>query len=777
MMGRKTIRGWLLIAAMLVAACGPIEEAGFAADVQRELDRGRTYAGELVRDSEPARTVEEAIETGYLERLRLGLGSPFRLIEYSLQDPRLPRERRERLAWSLLAATVDGESYRVDPRAVAAKDDTAAARHLELVEGTIAGSAHPAAGVLAVRLAYDMAAAESTVPERLRQRISQAVALIHDRQVSRIDARRLLRAAGSSTDPMALLTVWRVEGRFGVEKPMVALASEMEREAIALAPRLLQAIRDIPEGPGVGPVVPRPESDRPIPQPLLGPGAATLLASESAAYDAPPQTPVVVPVRAHRKQATELSPAVDRFYENAVNEERLAAEHALLAHTGSVDRRVSRAVLGAAVGLRAYAQERPWFPGFDGPARRDLEDRFGLAAVEFPESMPAHWRPYYRRMLETALSDLQRILPALDLRGLRVRFEAREGSPGTLAVHDPRTRTIFIPPATGAGTIAHEVAHDIDWVTALRRYRVRGDYATDRAVRLADERLARVLRGLSTTALVPPGDTDRPHTHASRPAEAFARSMDWFVAAALARDGQLNGYLSSVQDQVLTGYGTVAPPDISGEAGQALMALLDEVAPVYPETRRWFLGTYGRQRAPTASDLARRLVEAPLENGGGPLPVPSAVDPDVDPGVGDDPVAPDVEPLLERIAATLDRMDALARARDAVLRMVDHSCRPVGYDNGAQQARRRLVAMVTHARARGLALDAAVAVAGPDGRDWVAARLNGRSRDAGMDPVVADVLGRLVDRVNELGHTRVETSPLAAPVATTACGPVPFPLD
>jgi hypothetical protein len=78
-------------------------------------------------------------------------------------------------------------------------------------------------------------------------------------------------------------------------------------------------------------------------------------------------------------------------------------------------------------------------------------------------------------------------------------------------------------------------------------------------------------------------------------------------------EGRINGYLSSVQDDLLTGYGTVTPPDVTGAAGQALMALLDEVAPVYPETRRWFLQSYGQLRSPTAFDLARRILEAPLD--------------------------------------------------------------------------------------------------------------------------------------------------------------------
>lgn len=772
-MGKTTTRRGLVIVALVAAACGPIEEARFSADVQRELDHGRDFAARLTSESDGAPGVTAAIEAGYLERLRLGLGSPFRLIEYALQDPRLPRDERERLAWSLLAATLDGASYRIDPRALSVGDETAAARHLELVEGVITEAADPVGGLLAVRLAYSMAAAESTVSPRLQERLSRAAALVLDRAQSRSDARRLLRAAGSDTDPLALLTVWRVEGRFGVEKPAVPVAPDVEREAIALAPRLLQAIREIPTGPGVGPVV--ADREWPRPRSALGPYSAALLAAESAVYDAPPQTPVVVAVRWQARQEKPApDPAVQRFFENAVNEERLAAELGVLRYTTGVDARVGRAVLGAALGLRAYAQERPWFPGFEGPTTSDLEDRFGLASVVFPETVPPHWRPYYRRMLETALSDLQRVLPALDVRGLNVRFEAREGSPGTLAVHDPQSRTVFIPTTTGAGTIAHELAHDIDWLTALRRYRIRGDYGTDRAVRLSDERLARVLRSLTTTTLTVSGGPAQPLSHANRPAEVFARSVDWFVAVALAREGRLDGYLSSVQDEVLTGYGTVVAPDVSGAGAQALMALLDEVAPVYPDTRRWFLGRYGRQRAPSASDLVRRLVEASLD-AAVPESVPGPDAPQEDSvWIDAEETPPIVASRLARVAAARDRLEALGTARDSVLGTVVQVCRPVGYDNGTEEARRRLVGLVTRARARGIALDAATALAGREGREWVARRLDGRSRDPGLDPVVVEVLDELVSRVNALGETRIEAEPLVSPGAPASCGPVPF---
>ena len=802
-------RTWLLAVATLVAAvvtaCGPVEEGGFASDVERQLAGGRAYAAQLVEASREDATTEQAIAVGYLERHRLGLGSPFRLIEYSLQDPRLEKPMRERLAWALLAATVDGRGYRVDPRVLASAGDVdAAVRHLELIEGAVQGSPDPAGGVLAVRLAYAMAAAESSVPARLPLRVSQTAALVRDRATARADARRLLRVAGSSHDPLALVTVWRVERRFEVESPTVLPVSpDVERDAIALAPRLLDGIRSIADRPRVGPLVPAPDPRQRV---LLSPVAARRLAEHAAAYDAPPQTPVLVGVTSYRGTDTAASdPGAEaraRFFENAVNEERLAAGYALLQHAGQVDAGARMGALTAAVALRAYAQERPWFPGFGGPARRDLEERFGLASVTFPESVPAEWRPYYRRMLATALSDLQRVLPALDVRGLNVRFERREGSPGTLAVHDPRTRTVYIPTHTGAGTLAHEVAHDLDWQTALRRYRVRGDYGTDRAMRLADERITRVLQGLTPAALRPAASDDLLRSHATRPAEVFARSVDWFAAVVLAREGLVNGYLSSVQDDMLTGYGTVTPPDVTGTAGQSLMALLDEVAPVYPETRRWFLESYGRRRAPTAYDLARRILEAPLDGGEDPAPGVRAHprgpivdtllggddaagrgdgDPS-DPGdprdPGDEALAADSlappEPVLARLAVLDARLDRLDAARDSVLGRVSGSCGSVGYADRAAAPRLALVELVAEARARGLALEVAWEVGGAEGRRWVESRLRGRQPDVELEPALAAALRPVIERVESLEESAIRADPFAEPYPSSSCAPLPF---
>src|SRR5690606_31589612 len=207
-----------------------------------------------------------------------------------------------------------------------------------------------------------------------------------------------------------------------------------------------------------------------------------------------------------------------------------------------------------------------------------LGHRFGIASVRFDDGVPAEWRPYYRRMLAQSLADLQRVLPALDTRGLRVHFGRSPGRDATLALHDPARRTVYLPPGTGAGTLAHEIAHDLDWQASLKRYRVRGDYATDRATRRRSDRLAASVQGLSKAALLAPEPGARtPPLHSRRPAEVFARSVDWFVVVSLAREGRTNGYLSSVQDDVITGYGTVTPPDVTGAAGAALIAILDEV--------------------------------------------------------------------------------------------------------------------------------------------------------------------------------------------------------
>ena len=49
-------------------------------------------------------------------------------------------------------------------------------------------------------------------------------------------------------------------------------------------------------------------------------------------------------------------------------------------------------------------------------------------------------------MLELALRDMQRVLPALDVRGLNIRFAPASRGETTLAMHDPKARELVLPP-------------------------------------------------------------------------------------------------------------------------------------------------------------------------------------------------------------------------------------------------------------------------------------------------------------------------------------------
>jgi hypothetical protein len=743
---------------LVVSACEPLQP-GLGPDVRRNLARGADFAHAVVVEGRAPGGVSAAaaVAGGYLERQRLGLGSPFRLADYALADPRLPDSVRVGLAWALLNRAAARQGYAVDAAALDRLATSALARragagrlHLELIEGAVGEARDPRSGELAVRLAYTLAAAEGTVHTRSPLLAAQVAALVRDRQLARQDALRLLRQAElEGVDALELLRAWRAERRFEVEQPALgAPLPEVEREALELAPRLLAAVRLV-EARLVGSGPPAPVAN----EPLLGRAAAGRLAQLADSLDAPPQTPVVVAVtmqrdRIRRPGLPEWERAAgERFLEWARGEERFAAHTALLAHQGAaLNGAVAEATLWAAVGMRAYNQEPVWFPGTGGPTARELEDRFGLAGVSFDDDVPAAWRPYYRGMLAQSLADLYRVLPSLDLRGLRIRFGVSGSDGGTLALHDPRRRTIFLPPATGAGTIAHEVAHDIDWQLALRRYRVRGDYGTDRATRLRSDRLAAMLQGLTDATLVAPTPGTTGHTpHSSRPAEVFARSVDWFVVAALAREGRMNGYLSSVVDDVLTGYGTAVPPDVHGSAGRSLVALLDEVTPVYPESRSWFLRAYGPDRELTGYDLVRWLLEAPLPKAGR--------------GNGWT-LAPEGAAAAAPIATT-PRLRGLAAARDAALAALSEACPAPGAQRGrTEELRRQVVALAAVARGRGIALEHAEELAGEEGRRWLARRFYGTPWPGGNpEPAAIPFLEELELRVQALGEVAGVPSP------------------
>jgi hypothetical protein len=755
---RRIRRGFLSIALALAAltSCQTGEEAGLGPDVRRGLESGQQAASEWIIAGRSGDEVDAAtaISLGYLERLRLGLGSPFRLIDQAIHDPRLTEGERTRLGWALLSRVIDRASYQV-PQAVLDRIvavDTGVrpalgAEHLALIDGAIRESRDPRSGEVAVRLAYAFAAAEGSLVSRAPELGARVAALIRDRELARADAIRLLRAArDGAADPFALLARWRAERRFEVEAPpMASLPPALEREAVELAPRLARAVRELASPTNAARASYEPQHSTP----LLSPAAAERLVAIADSFDAPAQTPVVIAARLYRKDLLEQSrlSAAERarrtkFLEEAVNEERFAALLASLQRTGRSDVGPALAAVSAAVALRPYAQESVWFPGFGGPSTRELQERYGLASVRFGGSVPADWRPYYRRMLDVALADLYRVLPALDLKGLSVVFSEEDGKEATLAMHDPRGRRLLLPPSTAAGTIAHEVAHDLDWQVALRRYNVRGDYATDRASRSRGDRLALRLQDLASASLDSEGLDERTSAHARRPAEVFARNIDWFVAVSLAAEGRINGYLTSVQDDILTGYGTVRPPDITGTAGRALVNILDEVAPLYPATREWFLKRYGPQRSLTPYDLVRRVLES--------APAASAR-------------ADFAQPLeLGTSNASAVAFAPVQEAREAGIHAIESwICRTPGaaYDPELEHARRMLVLEAARARARGIALDRARELAGTEGKRWVAWQFYGAAAPAAViDTALSPVLQPLVDGVRAVGSAEVEVA-------------------
>ncbi len=729
-----TVLALCLAAALGLAGCRSESERRLGQSTRRELELGREAAERWLQSAGHIGITEtDAIALGYLERLRLGLGSPFRLADYALADPRLPDSVRVRLGFALLGRTLDGKTFEIDPIVLdrvgtlgARSAPGLGARHLALIARAINDAEDPRVAEAAIRIAYTVATAEGLVSAEATTLAASVAALEVDRALARKDAARLLAHADELHPATALLRQWRSERSFAVEQPRIAppnLADELN--AIRTATRLLDALRAL----GLE------SSSRGLPHVAAAPASAVRLSEAAverlgqaeAGLGAPPQTPIVLAARQLSRDANRLAWLSQdqritraKFGNHAVNEESFVVEHARLRLESPRDAAPARAALQAAVAMRAYAQEDVWFPGMDGPSQRDLIERYGLQEVTFDRTVRADWRPYYRRMLLDALEDLHRVLPTLSLRGLRVHFGSTSQNTDALAVHEPGKRRLLLPPLTSAGTLAHEIAHDIDWQVALRRYRIRGDYATDRAARGRNDALAAQIRSLASASLsgrVP----DAPlSAHARRPAEVFARNVDWYVAVSLAGEGRRNGYLTSVQDELITGYGTVRQPDVSGAAGDALMSILSELAPVYREQRDAFRALYGSSRSLRAYDLVRRITEAPVN----------------------------------RIWARpfQDELDQLRAARDATLRAVDRAaCAPAwNLSTELQHAQRELVLLTTLARARGFALQRLERTAPPTHRPSLVRQLYRGPMPVKVDSIAAARAEPLALAVNTL---------------------------
>lgn len=710
---------------------------------------GRAYAARLDVLGAGARPDGGAavdLQLGYMERLRLGLGSPFRLIEQALADERLDAGERRGLAAALLSRTAAGDAYDVEAgaldalRAPASPDSQhVGAAHLRLITDAIEEATDARAGELALRLGYMLAHAEWVVDPVGERLAIQAGGLVRDRVLARRDARRLLAAAEArGVDPLALVHPWRAERRFEVEQPpLMAVGAEGERYAMRLGPRLAEAIRQInaKTSPRGGPAAFRQEA-----KPVLRASAARRLLQRSDSVAGPPQAPVAVVVGAIARSSTGAPSSPDPaagVLASLTDEERFAAGYALLAgERPELQPFMARAAIWVATALRPYGQEIVERTDEGAPTSRELADEFGLASVEFDPGVPAGWRPHYRRMLRQALQDLQRVLPALDMRGLTIRVGAAPAV-GALAMHDPKARVVYFPPGSGAGTLAHEIAHDLDWQVALRRYHVRGDYGSDRSVRIGSGRLAATYQGLTGAVLVSATPVAvELSAHQTRPAEIFARSVDWYVAASLAREGRIDGYLSSVQDELLTGYGTVVAPDMTGRAGAALVSLLDEVAPLHASDRDWFIRTYGPGRVHTATDLVRQVTQVgDVRREGGP-----------------DLAGADSARLVEAAQGALaEPLARLEATRDEAIRTPVCTAPGAALDPSLAAERRTLIETAAAARARGLAKRYAARMLGRPGVGWVSARFGPGPWPAPADTARLTVVETLVEEARQFG--------------------------
>jgi hypothetical protein len=495
-----------------------------------------------------------AIAWGYAERMRLGLESPFRLIDAADRDPRLTADERRTVAWALLAHVLRGETHDIDPAALDGLGPVESGRiasgeqHVALIRDAIVSAEDPRAAELAVRLAYTLAAAERLVEGSASFLAAEAAAMIADGEIARREAAALLRSSRGE-DLIATVQRRRARRAFYVERPtLLAPSADVERAAIAMVAPLLDSIRLM------RPVVARGSS------PDLDGGTAALAPRLYAAgARVPPAAPLAVTVQRYLPMMRSHAPRLDHDALARTRNAEMLVAVTRVRDAGRQQRRViGRLLLAAGVAMRSLAQEPVWFVTDDVPSAPIVVSSLGLRGIVFDRDVPLAWRPYYLRSLADGVRDLRRVLPALRLDALQVRFRMTAPADSALAMHDPRTRTLHLPILSAGGTLSHELAHDLDRQSALQEglsgYRsdmVSRTTATQSGVASANGRLAASLLALTEELSAAPRTS---RVTADRPAEIFATRVDWFVAGALARQGISNGFLSAVQDELLTGH-------------------------------------------------------------------------------------------------------------------------------------------------------------------------------------------------------------------------------
>lgn len=568
--------------ALILACSSSLALAWFAGNERARSATERLNSAadrlESLTDGDPIDDSRSAsVAWGYSARLQWGMDSPFRLIESAARDPRLTPDERRTVAEALLGRVLAGESHRIDAAALdllgpAARGTAATGeQHLALIALAVGAGSDPRAGELGVRMAYTLAATERLVQGHAPGVVAGAAALLADREIARREARAVVRA---DADPIAEVGARRARRAFYAERPALLGANDrLERDAVEIARWVLDSLRRM---------APEVSSDFPIEPDSADVRLARQLTEAGRAM--PPAGPLAVTVQRYLPVARAARGVDEAVIARARNGEMLVAAARLQPDHRAARRAVGRIMLSAAVAMRSQAQDAVWFPGDSAPTRQEVAAAAGVAEIAFDADVPRAWRPYYLKQFAGAVADLRRVMPAVRLDAVHVRFRMTSPADSALAMHDPRTRTLHLPVVSAAGTLTHEIAHELDRQSAIQQGHL--GYRSDWVARNGATRkgkgpsssVSASLRALTEEVTEAP----RARAKAERPAEIFATQVDWFVASALASRGISSGFLSAVQDELLTGH-VVHPERLrTGARGHSLTDALSGMTAIAP---------------------------------------------------------------------------------------------------------------------------------------------------------------------------------------------------
>ncbi len=271
-----------------------------------------------------------ALTRAYEERVRLGLGSPFRTMEIAARDERLPEDVRAELLPRLFEQIAAGETYQIGA--------TLPIAHYRVISSALNSAHDPRIAELATNLAYEIAVAEKTVTPELQYAAASTAALLRDRALARWDAQRIRELARARDQaPHTLVPALRAARQLLVEQPLLpSMNAAAEAEAARLAMLLAGGVRQAARTPG----------ER-VAQTSISNLTDDVAEKILQLPQQPPQSAVVIALRAAQLPF------------DARNEEELVAQ---LARASAHEHPVL-AAQRVAIALRPFAQEKIWHAG------------------------------------------------------------------------------------------------------------------------------------------------------------------------------------------------------------------------------------------------------------------------------------------------------------------------------------------------------------------------------------------------------------------------------